>query len=247
MLCCNIFQKNYYLLNLKENMGGHSSSERTVDALLSFIAHTIVSSQSTCLAAAENSILYEIGTANNFMLKNVTLSQVSDASVQCTHNANIAVGDAFSPAFLQAQLENVLGTANGIGTDNVNVASTIAMAITTTMVNSCMLTATNEYRVTVRACQGTTSLLNIDLSQIATAQMKLCLSSDTIVVNGGVPLTTYLAEQAPRFPGLKTLVPPDCTVMYGVTGGMVGLILLVISLTAWRYKTIQVRTTRVNY
>lgn len=222
-------------------MGNSPSHSRTVSAVLNLIASTIISSQTTCLAAAENDILYDIGMVNNFMMQNVTIAQDANATVRCTHNANIAVGtETFNSNFLKNQIENILGETKENGRDNVSVAATIANAITHDFIHGCIVTAQNRYKVRIEQAQGDVSLINLTLTQVATAQMALCLTSDSLVVAGGIPLTKYLANELPNFPTVQANVCPlvKFSEVYGVAGGVVGLIIVVILFTVWRFKVV---------
>jgi hypothetical protein len=195
----------------------------TINLIFTLIARTIISSQSLCLAAAQNTIFVEIGMAQDIVINNVNLTQVADASLSCASTVEIDVSSMQDD--ISKTLTNFIkGTAIPADADRVTAIQTLSKSFTSENVGACIALAKNSYKLIVEKVGGTFKWENFTLEQYATAQLEKCVL-DFIV--GEKTMLQYVQED------LLGLKEPTCkdgeeTNTHSVIGGILGSIVLIL-------------------
>ena len=186
-------------------MGNSVSNTRRVEALLDIISETVVSANSQCLANAENFVLIDTNGAQNVTVRNLFIDQVSDATVDCTNNTTIEV--APMQLDLKKRLEEMIQLANNTDADasdtKVKLVNDIVNSVNESVVSRCLAEAVNRYEATAEDVSGNVNIVDLDINQMAEAQMKSCLNSTSIKV-GDKSLKEHLEAELPKY----NLVPP---------------------------------------
>ena len=186
-------------------MGSGPSKTRRVEAVLNMISETVVDSQSLCLANAENRVLIETGGAENVTVENVFIDQVSDATVDCNNETTVQLGTLNTD--ISARLNEIIQAADNTDSaadeTKVRLVNDITTAVNERVVSSCIANAINTYEVTAEEVAGNVNVIDLNINQVAKAEMKNCLNSNNIRV-GTVPLRQYLETELANF----NVVPP---------------------------------------
>ncbi len=198
-----------------------------INLVFNLIARTIISSQSLCLAAAQNQILVEVGMAKNIVINNVTLTQIATASASCTSTVEIDV-ESMQQSIQDTLTEFLDQTNVPRDVDRFTAIEKVSTSFTASNVTSCITNAKNLYRVSIQKVGGTFTWENFSLEQFALAQLQQCSMNFTV---GTKTLKTYVQED---LLGLKKLPCEQGesnkhVIIGGVLGGLV-LILVIATL-----------------
>jgi hypothetical protein len=187
-------------------MGNKSS--RDVSATMEMISSTVVSSNKSCLALAQNKVLIQVGRADNVTIRNVDITQIANAEVDCIQESTIQIGSTIGN--VEEALDQIIAEVNAsraslhgaalhgasvLNTESttVKVTNRIATALTKQMVSACLAESVNDFTVRVKEVQGDFTMQNFSIEQIAHAHVKTCLQSDSVLV-GDVPLVQYVTN-----------------------------------------------------
>jgi hypothetical protein len=196
----------------------------TIRLLFALIARTIISSQSLCLAAAQNAIFVEIGMAENIVINNVNLTQVADASLSCASNNEIDVEsmqDSIAK-MLKTFLDN---TSIPADVERQNSIETISKGFTAENVGACIAIAKNDYTFMIKKVGGTFNWQNFTLEQYATAQLEDCTMEFII---GEKTMKQYVQEDLLRLKEPICLDADAETNTHNVIGGVLGSIIVIL-------------------
>lgn len=189
-------------------MGNKSSVVKEVSATLEMISSTVVSSNKSCLATAANKILISIGKADNVTIRDVTITQVADAELECVQESTIQIGNTVGN--VEAALDKIIveATASGASLDafgsrlfravkaetTTKVTNRIAHALNAQMVSQCLAESVNSFTIRAKEVHGDVNIINLSIEQVAHAQVKTCMQSDNIKV-GEMPMVEYITAK----------------------------------------------------
>jgi hypothetical protein len=197
----------------------------SVDLIFSLMAKTVISSQTLCLAAAQNMILVEIGMAENIVINNVSLSQLADASLSCASNVEIDV-----PSMQESIARTLKTLLNNTkvpdDVDRVTAIQKISTSFTQENVGACIASAKNIYKVIIERVGGTFTWENFTLEQQALAQLEECSMSFTV---GTKNMKLFVQEDL-----LRLTPPPPCdkvaTNTHILIGGALGGVVAILAI-----------------
>ena len=195
----------------------------SVAIIFMMIAKTIISSQSLCLAAAQNTMFLEIGMAQNIVINNVNLIQVADASLSCSSNVEIDVESMQES--IRKMLTNFLKNTPVPDDNGRRIAiERLSASFTEQNVGACIALAKNSYSLIIKEVKGTFTWEDFTLEQYSTAHLEKC-SMNFII--GNKTMKQYVEED------LLRLTPPVCvdgeeTNTHNVIGGVLGAIVFIL-------------------
>lgn len=196
----------------------------TINLIFTLIARTIISSQSLCLAAAQNTIFVEIGMAQDIVINNVNLSQVADASLSCASNNEIDV-ESMQESIAKTLKSFLENTSLPDDVDRQTSIETLSKGFTAENVGACIAIAKNSYIIEISKVGGTFNWKDFTLEQYATAQLEECSLEFTI---GEKTMRQYVQEDLLRLTPTKCPDVDGETNTHNVIGGVLGSIIVIL-------------------
>jgi hypothetical protein len=214
------------------------------DALIEILSRTIVRSQNSCLANAQNAYFLTVNQARNVDISDMSIMQLAQTDARCTRNIEVDVGslefdiDRTVRATIQA-------SEAGSGSTVFDLQNKIKHVMVTDEVQTCLSDAKNEYQAQFGTIQGDFKAKGNTIHQVATSTMTRCLQSGKFKI-GDVSLPNYLDTVLEQTPSIQIIPPsePLCEsakqMYYGFAGAALGCIIIAAILLLWhKYKPIR--------
>jgi hypothetical protein len=187
------------------------------DLTLNAIISAVVSSQNSCLSMATNQLLIKVGRIKgNVYIRDVTIDQTSEAFLRCKQTVTIDM-DSMTGDLRQA-LKNQFLTYDWKSHQRdtvLKVIDNLTKAFNITNMNGCLAAPINEQYIKVDTVGRDFKMIDYDLTQFATANVKKCIQEGVIRVGEGQAglLPNYLKSfhDGELFPPEPEVAPaPSC-------------------------------------
>lgn len=186
-----------------------NGSTKNVQAILDTMAATIVKVNQSCLASAGNLVLIDIMGADNVLLQNLDITQSATASADCVLLSDVSV--ASTVANVTQALDNLVSQIHGskapaplfnhgifdTSVTDTKVTNRIATTLTKQVLSTCLANAVNAYKLVIHRLGGNVTIRDMDITQVAVAQVTRCVSQIHIQTDdgSGQPLNEYIKEK----------------------------------------------------
>jgi|LauGreDrversion4_2_1035121.scaffolds.fasta_scaffold134227_3 hypothetical protein len=230
-------------------------SEIVLDAMIS----AVVNSQNSCLSMATNNFIVKVGQIRgNVFIRDVTLDQTSQAFLRCKQTVTIDM-DSMLGDLRQTLLNQLTTIYDNLqqGVDKLTLIDNLTKAFNISSMNSCFSGPINETLIKIDSVGRNFNMIDYNLAQIATANIKKCIQEGTIRVGEGDKglLPNYLKsfEDSELFPpDIIAAPPPPCAeykaeefkVELIVTVAM-GFVIVVLFLALALYKGWNIKSKKI--
>lgn len=170
-------------------------SQKT-QVILNTLAKVIVNINRTCISSALNQFKLDIKHAQNVDIDNLTMSATGQTQGKCDQFKTVDM-NAIKTG-MQKQLDDML-SVNTNDSKLIQLKTSIVESINTKIVQECSVSSTNTTGILLKNITDTVSIKNVDVDQVAAAQMTQCIQNAQVTVGTNTiqPLKDYLDYHAP--------------------------------------------------
>ena len=209
------------------------------EILTTILGKVIIKSQNSCLAAAQNKFLIDIGTARNVNIENVSIVQLAKAiDSKCSQDVEIDIGSLEFD--IQQSLDQSIQSADEDDTSTtLLIKNNITNSLRKGNIEGCISSAVNDYKASFGELEGNVDFINFSLKQFATAEVTKCIQEANFKV-GEQTLADYLDETFTLNKNIS-IIPPESSceeikVLYYIMYGCIaGALFLVICFSIWYF------------